>query len=308
MRARRNIGLWLLGGTIVALLLLSIGLSNVQLLPGRPFFLGAPGPMDSGGGQLEASLGGYTWVQIVRIAFIAGALLLPLALILLALTPEGRRQLIAYLIMAGGLVLGYLLLRGSAQPRNVEVQPRPTVITETPVTATPPITDVYQASTPDWLVLVVSAVIALLVAGVLAGLLYAAWRRRYPPRTTLDDLVQEAQSAIDALEGGGELSDAILRCYAEMSRAVRQSRGIERQAAMTAREFEQALSAQGLPSEPVAQLTRLFEAARYGHLPASAQAEAQARSSLSAIVAAAQTSATTTRATSNTPRAVQGER
>jgi hypothetical protein len=69
-----------------------------------------------------------------------------------------------------------------------------------------------------------------------------------------------------------------------MSRVIRQERGVARDAAMTAREFERFLIGQGLPQEAIATLTRLFEQARYGHLVAGPQDVSLAVNSLTKIV------------------------
>ena len=55
---------------------------------------------------------------------------------------------------------------------------------------------------------------------------------------------------------------------------------------MTPREFEAALRSTGLPGEPVAKLTHLFEDVRYGAARSGPREEEQAVACLSAIVAA----------------------
>jgi hypothetical protein len=50
-----------------------------------------------------------------------------------------------------------------------------------------------------------------------------------------------------------------------MSQALKKGRGIERDASMTTGEFEASLEAAGIPHEPIHQLTRLFDAVRYGN-------------------------------------------
>jgi len=60
--------------------------------------------------------------------------------------------------------------------------------------------------------------------------------------------------------------------------------GLERGEAMTAREFERLLQGRGIPYEPVHQLTRLFEAARYGSRTPGPDEEQRAVECLSAIV------------------------
>jgi hypothetical protein len=90
------------------------------------------------------------------------------------------------------------------------------------------------------------------------------------------------------LHAGEDFRTTILRCYREMSRVVQQERGMARDAAMTAREFERLLIGKGLPPEAISTLTRLFEQVRYGHLMAGAQDTRLAVSCLTRIVDACQ--------------------
>jgi hypothetical protein len=76
-----------------------------------------------------------------------------------------------------------------------------------------------------------------------------------------------------------------MRCYYEMSRVLRQQRGIRRDQAMTPREFAIFLEEAGLPVEAVGRLTRLFEQVRYGAKVPDRREEAQALASLEAVVA-----------------------
>ncbi|HUX20955.1 MAG TPA: DUF4129 domain-containing protein, partial [Spirochaetia bacterium] len=74
------------------------------------------------------------------------------------------------------------------------------------------------------------------------------------------------------------------RCYQRMGNALRRERQIEREAFMTAGEFEALLGAEGVPLGPVHELTRLFEAARYGDLRPTEGDERRAIEALGAIV------------------------
>ena len=69
---------------------------------------------------------------------------------------------------------------------------------------------------------------------------------------------------MQALRTGRDLKNVIVHCYRQMSLALQKEQGIELEETMTAREFERLLEARGIPHDPVHQLTRLFEAARYG--------------------------------------------
>ena len=107
----------------------------------------------------------------------------------------------------------------------------------------------------------------------------------------MEQLAKEAKGALDALKGGAELRDTVMRCYFEMSRVVSEERGIRRERAMTPREFEERLGELGLPERHVVQLTRLFEGVRYGSKETGEREADQAVASLSAIVDACRSAA-----------------
>jgi hypothetical protein len=97
-------------------------------------------------------------------------------------------------------------------------------------------------------------------------------------------LAREAQEALHALQAGVDLQDAVMRCYFEMGQILSEQRGIRRGETMTPREFERHLRGAGLPQQPVEQLTRLFEGARYGARVSGKREERQAIACLTAIV------------------------
>lgn len=99
----------------------------------------------------------------------------------------------------------------------------------------------------------------LLLAVTTAFLLYR--QRLRPAQET--SLLHEAQSALDAFSAGEAFSEVIGRCYLQMCRVVQRESGIERQQDMTPNEFQDSLIQKGFPSEPVLELTRLFETVRY---------------------------------------------
>ena len=113
------------------------------------------------------------------------------------------------------------------------------------------------------------------------------WPALAPPEeTTLRELGREVQAALDDLEAGDDLHDVIIRCYVEMGRVLAESRAIERPQGMTPHEFEEQLLALGLPSAPVSQLTRLFEATRYGRQTADPAQQQAAVAALQTIAEA----------------------
>jgi Flp pilus assembly protein TadB len=131
---------------------------------------------------------------------------------------------------------------------------------------------------------VATVVVALVGAALIAAVARAIWRRRQRPSTSLDQLAEQAQDAIDAIEAGADLKDTVTRCYFEMVQVLREERGIQRQRAMTPREFEARLEEAGIPTAQVRRLTRLFEEVRYGDKSLGDEEERQAVISLTSIV------------------------
>jgi hypothetical protein len=270
------------------LFLLAISLPNLQLLPGRPFSLGeiSLGPMPQGGS--EEFPGGQVALWAVRITLGLMVLLLPISLIALVVSPEVRRRFLGDLaVLMGFFVIARLLVGAMQNPPRKELLDTPLTKDPAPELATPMPIDVYSPlNTPDWVITAISVVIALLLCGIVVAVVWSVWRRRQERPSALEQLAEEAQGAINAIQAGEELRETVLRCYRDMSRVLREERGLQRSATMTAREFEYALEKAGIPAEPVGRLTQLFEQVRYGHERLGAQEEQQAVTSLSAIVAA----------------------
>lgn len=109
-------------------------------------------------------------------------------------------------------------------------------------------------------------------------------KRKLFPVQVEDQLSREAESAVKAIEAGGDLRNVILRCYLQMTRALQVEQGIERSDNMTVQEFEQSLVSRGFPAMAVHQLTRLFEKVRYGKQPTMEEDEKTAVESLNEII------------------------
>lgn len=79
-----------------------------------------------------------------------------------------------------------------------------------------------------------------------------------------NQLLAEANAAVKGLRSGQSYRNVIINCYERMSQALIEHKGIQRDFAMTAREFEEWLEDLGYPPKPIHQLTVLFEEVRYG--------------------------------------------
>jgi hypothetical protein len=133
---------------------------------------------------------------------------------------------------------------------------------------------------PAWLLWLVG--IGLLVSSILVGIwIFAPSSRR---ETAIDLVGLEAEKAWQALINGLDLKDVIVKCYRQMSLALEQEQGIERKDFMTTREFEHLLETAGVPHDPIYQLTRLFEAVRYGNWQPNPVDEQKAIHCLQAIM------------------------
>lgn len=270
-----------LGLAAVAIFLAAAGLSRLVLEPGQPFSLLAGEGAGGGGGPLFNS----DWLAWLIRGITALALILTPFYILYSLfSKRGRRRLLGDLLVLAVLMgFVYLLSKNAAPLPEPEVLPElgePGSNVPTPA----PAPDPFVAQTPDWLEILASVGVALLLTAAV-GLAYRWWLSRRPPEFSpaLDRLGEEAQRAVDALYAGGDVKDTVIRSYLQMSRILHEERGIQRGSTMTPQEFEGILVRKGFPREPVQRLTRLFEEVRYGaRRPAEAEEQA-AIASLSAI-------------------------
>jgi len=117
-----------------------------------------------------------------------------------------------------------------------------------------------------------------------AGIGFWLYRVLRPPKSQLKDLTRAARTALQDISAGRDWDDTVIQCYARMSEALDQKRGLHRQQAMTPQEFAIRLEQAGLPSDPVRRLTRLFEKARYGGRKSSREDVNEAVTCLTAIL------------------------
>jgi len=283
----RNRELVFLGIAILSALILAIGLSRLELRPGQGL------PLAKGPTGIATGLGDLGWGEIIVVilrGFLAlGLVLLPVYIIVNLLTPEGRKKLLADAVSFSLMILSvYLLLKFlDRNKQNIVEKVASTPVEISPslgeTTSTYPIPELI-AQTPPWVTTLIGIGLALLIAGIVTGLFLVLQKQLRTQLNPLEQLGQEAQSAVDSLQGGSNFRDTIIRCYAQMSQILRDERGIERESAMTPREFEQLLKMKGLPDQPVRQLTQLFEEVRYGKKTVGVQGERQAVESLTQIV------------------------
>ena len=289
-RRMRTVLLLALGIALVAMLLLSAGVSELELLPGES----APGT------EVESeSLGGIPPEidEVFRTAFRVFAAIivvgLPVVVISSLLTPEARKNLLKGMVPL--ILLGLLVYGAFRASSNIEeaLQPTPTAVAGTPEPTQ--VSDVatgvavegaggMDAAAPEWLIWAAIVTLALILALLLVGAVRLLLRYRVRQPSPLTELAEQAEDAAEAIRAGADLHDTVLLCYYRMSQTLQERRGIWRERAMTPREFETYLERSGIPVEHVRRLTRLFEKVRYGAKMIEAEDERQALSSLGAIV------------------------
>ena len=261
---------------LASIVLLAGSVGPLTLGPGTPFPGGVELADRAGGVPQPAVSAAPSWL-ILR-GFIAAAFLILSGLFLSRLVKliDLRRMLQLGLAAAAVLILAALLPRVTpGQPSGFS---QAIDAIATPMAFTYPVEPIGQP--PDLLIqlAVILAAAGLVTAIVLIG------RRRPPVDEVQQALLEQARSALQAVDSGHELTNVVLRCYQQMSVALGQEMGIEREAAMTVREFEVALGKRGFPRQPVHQLTSLFEFARYSREPMGLEQEADAVASLEALV------------------------
>ncbi len=226
---------------------------------------------------------------IFRAILALALVFLPLYIIYSLFTPEGRKRLLADIVLIAGILWASEYLRKANQNAAVKQPVALPGAAQSPDLGPAAPTAQFSASPPAWLSLVVILAISILIVAVTFAAIRFIRNRKKSEKNSYDDLAREAEMAIEALRSGGDLNTSILHCYQEMSRIVKKEKGIAREAAMTPREFEERLEGKGLPHESIRTLTRLFEQVRYGAVPTGIREESLALACLTDIVNACKT-------------------
>lgn len=275
----------LAGILILLLVIISISLPGLRLKEGEPLPLGRPQAGMGGAANLG---GGELFLLVIRGILALGILLLPVYILTSLMTPEGRKRLLAEIILLTSIVLLALWLSQNASQqvdRELEQPESELVGQELPFgemggQEMP----VFEAKTPNWMV-TLTVLISALALSILMFLVTRRVLRAKPAPGELDQLAEQAQKAVRSIGMGLNFENIILQCYAEMTQTIERSRGIQRGSAMTPLEFQQYLEKSGVPAEPVRRLTHLFETVRYGHQPIDDRGKREAVESLNQIIA-----------------------
>lgn len=179
-----------------------------------------------------------------------------------------RTMFVISLVVSGVIFLIMLMPRSESSAVVEMPLPTPQPLPTSPLGPVPPLL--------LWLV-----GIGLFVASILVGVwMLKSFRRARP----IDLVGLEAEKAWQALKTGLDLKDVIIKCYRQMSMALEKEKGIERKDFMTTGEFENLLEGVGIPHDPIHQLTRLFNAVRYGNWQPNPVDEQNAIQCLEAIM------------------------
>jgi hypothetical protein len=269
-----------LGVAILAIILLSAGLAELEFQPGKSLnLLGlllqkirslrstAPPSTSSDGPQIEIL------VPIFWVLFI-------FSIIFAIISPRYRKLLIRTFFLSLGLVIILNTLSEQGWGREGASTSPGVAAEQTEIGFPDP--PAFVTNPPDWFLVAID----ILLVFVFLGAIWLLWRLLRPKPDPQTLLAQEAEIALTDLRAGGDLKNVVLRCYARMGQVLRRSRNIRRDRAMTPREFEGHLAEIGLRDEHIQRLTRLFEGVRYGAKSPGLPAEREAIDCLKAIVQA----------------------
>ncbi len=204
----------------------------------------------------------WDWFLIaITVAFIV---LGTFSVIYVLLSPEHRKPFLRYttrlflLVTAFGLLATFYTPPVEGEETLPPGTPAPATELHFADSASTAPTEMLPEAPParPWAVFGVTLVVMLVFGG--AG--YWLWLRLRPP---INPYTQITRSALRQLSEGRSWEDTVIQCYASLSQALSQQRGLARPAAYTPTEFIALLEQAGLPGAPLRELTRLFEQARY---------------------------------------------
>jgi hypothetical protein len=287
-RLKKHWPLLLLGITLLAIIILSAGLTRSTIGPSEPFPVWIFNNLEPGKVQEQFGPGEYrpstSSAELRRAIFMIITLGIFIAwFITFIIRPQARNRMMTRL-------LGYILILLVASWLFDEIRPQSPEggggddveigLDGSFLQETPPLPPAVTEP-PQWLVIIVT----LTITAAVLSIAWMWWQRRQQ-NTRLDPaelLAREARQAAKTIEAGSDLKDTVLRCYRDMSRVLASSQNIRRQQAMTPREFEGQLAGIGLNDDHIRRLTRLFESVRYGGNTATEREKREAVDCLNAI-------------------------
>jgi hypothetical protein len=260
--------------SLVLTVLIAAGLPRLKFMPGMPI-----PSFDNGHVELPSADASPVGLPLGGFAKILSLIILAAFIVFLVVRAvkgvpwkKAMRELWGFfwkfLLVALLLVVVVTLLPKSEGVSSVESLPPPKPLVTAPLGPVP-------------VALIWCVALGLAGLALFLGLRLIAALRRPVPRSW----EQEVEEARQAILAGQDLRQVIIQCYLRMGQALQQEQQIEREAFMTTGEFEALLSARGVPPDPVHQLTRLFDAVRYGRQEPGSGEEQRAIQCLEAILA-----------------------
>ncbi len=267
----------LLGLTLLTIGLMAVSLPELKLLPGIPM---PDWEVNPAAAPIESAPLPHLSLNILAVA-ILGIILGSTLLYTIYKFIQGAswKQMLtsfrfaAVLILVVSAVIFVLLAVGRIQLTPAASLPEPPSLSGS-------LKGLPLGPLPPFIILLAWIGLGLGVALLAVRIVFWQTRRR----RSRDSLAAQAEYALQALRSGENFKNVIVRCYSEMSQILQRERGLALEETMTAQEFERLLLARGIPHAPVDELTRLFEAARYGYRSPTSADEQAAFDSLNAIV------------------------
>lgn len=267
---------------------LAAGLSDVRFAPVQPVSLWGESTS-----PVEKNIHLIT-KNIVEIPFWQQALVMILILIIFAISimilpGDVRKRLLRALLSAVLIAIAFFYYI-----ENYEELGSPLSLDIAAPFSDPDTTGEISISPEDYepkppspiLIYFISVILLLILAGITWRLLRPWLLQRGESTLPLNDIASIARISLDDLSDGQQWEDVIVRAYLQMSEIARDRRGIQRQQAMTPKEFATRLELAGLPADPVHCLTHLFEKVRYGGRTAEENEIVKAKRCLKAILEA----------------------
>ena len=223
------------------------------------------------------------WMEhLVQAALLIFFLLFLLSLFFLVTSRESRRRTFRPLavILLIFLTLFFFRVRDSSEPIEIE-SGEVSQVTSAPSSVGTTV-EAETVKPPEW----AFNSLSILLVAVVAFLLWRILLRLGEPLALMDQIAEEAQQAITAIDAGEDFHNVIIRCYIEMCEILKVHFGMARDASMTPREFQEGLLSAGLHALPVSELTYLFEKTRYGNKPIRSDDEDKAVKYLAAFAGA----------------------
>lgn len=261
--------------TIICLIVVGISLPDLVFQPALPFPGAEPDSVDVGTPQTTTGSPNLSFPWLFQLGLALGIILLFLALITALFKKVNLKRVV---ILAS--VLAALFALFSILPNLPTIIPNP-IQSDTHVPM-PPQMDYLTSpigDPPAKLFLWVKVFLLLAISILMGWLVIHIFKQKQKENA----ITVEVESAILAITNGGDLGGIIVRCYSNMEKIVSQERGIDRNQSVTPHEFQNYLIREGIPIEPILQLTTLFEKARYGKQSMTEQDEHDALNSLAAI-------------------------